>query len=41
MDTFLHKDGQFKPHAMVIVMDDEEHPFEHDEKNRYKELYEN
>ena len=38
MDTFLHKDGQFKPHAMVIVMDDEEHPFEHDEKNRYKEL---
>ena len=38
MDTFLHKDGHFKPHAMVIVMDDEEHPFEHDEKNRYKEL---
>ena len=25
VDTFLHKDGQFKPHAMVIVMDDEEH----------------
>ena len=38
VDTFLHKDGQFNPHAMVIVMDDEEHPFENDEKNRYAEL---
>ena len=38
MDTFLHKDGQFKPHALVIVMDDEEHPFEHDEQDRYEEL---
>ena len=38
MDTFLHKDGQFKPHAMVLVMDDEEHPFENDEKDRYEEL---
>ena len=31
MDTFLHKDGQFKPHAMVLDMDGEEHPYEHDE----------
>ena len=38
MDTFLHKDGQFKPHALVFVMDDEEHPFENDEKDRYDEL---
>jgi len=38
VDTFLHKDGQFKPHALVIVQDDEEHPFEHDEKDRYDEL---
>ena len=38
MDTFLHKDGQFKPHALVLVMDDEEHPFESDEKDRYDEL---
>ena len=38
MDTFLHKDGQFKPHAMVLIMDDEEHPFEYDEKDRYDEL---
>ena len=38
MDTFLHKDGQFKPHAMVLVIDGEEHPFEHDEKDRYEEL---
>jgi len=38
VDTFLHKDGQFIPHAMVVVMDDEEHPFENDEKNRYAEL---
>jgi hypothetical protein len=38
MDTFLHKDGQFKPHALVLVMDDEEHPFESDEKDRYEEL---
>lgn len=38
VDTFLHKDGQFKPHALVIVQDDEEHPFESDEKNRYAEL---
>ena len=28
MDTFLHKDGQFKPHALMLVEDDEEHPFE-------------
>ena len=38
MDTFLHKDGQFKPHAMVLVMNDEEHPFENDENDRYDEL---
>ena len=38
MDTFLHKDGQFKPFAIVLVMDDEEHPFESDEKDRYDEL---
>ena len=38
MDTFLHKDGQFKPHAMVLVMDGEEHPFESDEDDRYDEL---
>ena len=38
VDTFLHKDGQFKPHALVIVQDDEEHPFEYDEKDRYDEL---
>jgi len=38
MDTFLHKDGQFKPHALVFVMDNEEHPFENDEKDRYDEL---
>ena len=38
MDTFLHKDGQFKPYAIVVVMDDEEHPFESDEKDRYDEL---
>ena len=38
MDTFLHKDGQFKPHAMVLVMDGEEHPFENDEDDRYDEL---
>ena len=38
MDTFLHKDGQFRPHAMVLVIDDEEHPFENDEKDRYEEL---
>ena len=38
MDTFLHKDGQFKPHALVFVIDDEEHPFENDEKDRYDEL---
>ena len=38
MDTFLHKDGQFKPHAMVLIMDGEEHPFEHDEDDRYDEL---
>lgn len=38
MDTFLHKDGQFKPHAMVLVMGGEEHPFEHDENDRYDEL---
>ena len=38
MDTFLHKNGQFKPHALVFVMDDEEHPFENDEKDRYDEL---
>ena len=38
VDTFLHKDGQFKPHALVIVMDDEEHPFENDERDRYDEL---
>ena len=38
MDTFLHKDGQFKPHALVLVIDDEEHPYEHDEQDRYEEL---
>jgi len=38
VDTFLHKDGQFKPHALVIVQDDEEYPFENDEKDRYDEL---
>ena len=38
MDTFLHKDGQFKPHAMVLVIDGEEHPFENDEDDRYDEL---
>jgi len=38
MDTFLHKEGQFKPHAMVLIMDGDEHPFEHDEKDRYDEL---
>ena len=38
MDTFLHKDGQFKPHAMVLVIDGEEHPFESDEDDRYDEL---
>ena len=38
VDTFLHKDGQFRPHAMVLVIDDEEHPYEHDEKDRYEEL---
>jgi hypothetical protein len=38
MDTFLHKDGQFKPHALVFVIDDEEHPFENDEKDRFDEL---
>lgn len=38
MDTFLHKDGQFKPHAMVLDMDGEEHPYEHDEDDRYDEL---
>jgi len=38
MDTFLHKDGQFKPHAIVFVMDDQEYPFENDEKDRYDEL---
>ena len=38
MDTFLHKDGQFKPHAMVLDMDGEEHPYEHDETDRYEEL---
>ena len=38
VDTFLHKDGQFKPHALVIVQDDVEHPFEQDEKDRYDEL---
>ena len=38
VDTFLHKDGQFRPHAMVLVIDDEEHPFENDEKDRYEEL---
>ena len=38
MDTFLHKDGQFKPYALVFVMDNEEHPFENDEKDRYDEL---
>jgi hypothetical protein len=34
MDTFLHKDGQFKPHAMVLVIDGEEHPYENDEQDR-------
>ena len=38
MDTFLHKDGQFKPHAMVLVIDGEEHPYENDEQDRYDEL---
>ena len=38
MDTFLHKDGQFKPHAMVLDMDGEEHQYEHDEDDRYDEL---
>ena len=38
MDTFLHKDGQFKPYALVFVMDGQEHPFENDEKDRYNEL---
>tara|TARA_Y100000592_G_scaffold21075_1_gene32385 strand:+ start:856 stop:2016 length:1161 start_codon:yes stop_codon:yes gene_type:complete len=38
MDTFLHKNGQFKPHAMVLVIDGEEHPFENDEDDRYDEL---
>ena len=38
MDMFLHKDGQFKPHALVLVIDDQEYPFEHDEKDRYEEL---
>jgi hypothetical protein len=37
-DIFLHKDGQFKPHALVVVQDDMEHPFEYDEKDRYDEL---
>ena len=38
MDTFLHKDGQFRPHAMVLVIDGEEHPYENDEQDRYDEL---
>ena len=38
LDTFLHKDGQFKPHAMVFVIDGEEYPFENDERDRYDEL---
>ena len=38
VNIFLHKDGQFKPYAIVVVQDDEEHPYEADEKNTRNEL---
>lgn len=38
LDTFLHKDGQFKPHALVIVEDGKEiEAFESDEDDRIDE----
>ena len=37
-NIFLHKDGKFKPYAIVVVQDDIEHPYEADEKNTRNEL---
>lgn len=38
VNVFLHKDGQFEPHAIVVVQDGDEHPYEADEKNTRNEL---